>query len=621
MSKELLKAQQFRQAHALWSDDSLQLSDEQKKELEQLYEGSLGNYKQGNLITGKVVSITPDGVLVDIGFKSDGLIPLHEFAEHELKKITPGMNIEVILDELENIDGTVILSYEKAKAAKAWSAVMKLYDEGKPAEGVVTHKVKGGLNVDIGIPAFLPGSQIDVQRVTNFDEFLGQTITAYIIKVNQKRGNVIISRRKYLSEQRAEVRKKVLDTLSVGQIIQGSVKNITNYGVFIDIGGVDGLLHITDMTWGRILHPSEVVRIGDTVTVKVLALDPVNEKISLGMKQLQGNPWESLDSEIKVGSRIKGVISSITDYGLFIEVAKGVEGLAHISEISWTDRIADLNKYYKVGDTVETIVVSLDKENRRMSLSIKQLEKNPWDVVAEQFAVGQRIKGVVSNVTDFGVFVQLMPGVDGLVHVSDLSWTEHVKHPADMFKKGDTVEAVITDINKQKKKISLGIKQLEENPWDVIEQKYPVGTLVEGEVSKIADFGAFVKLPTGIEGLIHVSELPSGVQKLEEALQVGKKYTFKVIKVSKEEQKLGLSLKTEESSTAEPKKQKFAKGAAADGSTERAAKENNQRGSTSRREKSPHQEERRAPSEKLKSQLQLELEKHAARKAGEESNE
>lgn len=596
MSKELIHPSQFRKARIQWNDESFQLSAEQKQDLAKLYEGGLSTYKPGSLISGKVASITNDGVLVDIGFKSDGLIPLYEFSELDLKKITPGSTIEVILDELESADGTVLLSYEKAKAAKAWAIIMKLFDEGKTVEGIVTHKVKGGLNVDIGIPAFLPGSQVDVQRVTDFDQFIGQTITSYIIKVNQKRGNVIISRRKFLSEQRAEVRKRALDTLSVGQVIQGMVKNITNYGVFIDIGGVDGLLHITDMTWGRIAHPSEIVRIGDNVTVKVLALDPTNEKISLGMKQLQGNPWEGLSADVTVGSRIKGIVSSITDYGLFIEVAKGVEGLAHISEISWTDRITDLHKHYKVGDAIEALVVSLDKDNRRMSLSIKQLEKNPLDAVADQFTVGQKIKGTVSNITDFGIFIQLVPGVDGLVHVSDMSWTEHIKHPADMFKKGETVEAVITDINKQKRKISLGIKQLTENPWEIIEKKYSIGSMVEGEVTEIADFGAFVKLESGVEGLVHISQLaPGNVNKVEDVVKVGDRKTFRVIKVSKEEQKLGLSLKPadDHSQASEPKqRQKKASGKT---------------------------EGRSAPTE-MKSQLQLELEKHAARKSS-DSNE
>ena len=453
MSKERLRPQQFSAAETIWNDELFQLPEEQLREMTELYTGATDRFKPGSIIKGRVLRANADGVLVDINYKSDGLIPMYEFSDHELKKLIPGSEIEVILDELENLDGNVILSYEKAKALKAWDAIMKLYDSQSPVEGIVTQKVKGGLSVDIGIPAFLPGSQVDVQRVTDFDQFVGQTITASIIKVNQKRGNVIISRRKHLHEQRAESRKKILDTLEVGSVIQGTVKNITNYGFFTDIGGVDGLVHITDMTWGRISHPSELVRIGDTVTVKVLSFDKNNEKISLGMKQLTDNPWQAMSDAIQVGAQIKGTISSITDYGLFVEVEKGVEGLVHISEVSWTDRINDLHKHYRVGQEIEAVVVSLDKENRRMSLSVKQLEKNPWDIVEEQFAPGQRVKGRISNITDFGVFVQLLPGVDGLVHVSDISWTEHIEHPQDIFKKGDEIEAVVLSINKQNKKI------------------------------------------------------------------------------------------------------------------------------------------------------------------------
>jgi small subunit ribosomal protein S1 len=602
MSKELLRPQQYRKAELRFNDELFQLSEEQKGELSALYEGTLDSFKPGTIIRGTVIKTSADGVLVDIGYKSDGLIPGYEFSEHELKRLALGSDIEVMLDELENTDGNVILSYEKAKAMKAWDSIMKLYEDNKPVEGMVTHKVKGGLSVDIGIPAFLPGSQVDIQRVTDFDQFVGQPITASIIKINPKRGNVIISRRKFLNEQRAETRKKILDTLQPGQVIQGTVKNITNYGVFIDIGGVDGLLHITDMTWGRIAHPSELVRISDMVTVKVLSFDKVNEKISLGMKQLSHNPWEELDPAIQVGSRVKGSVSSIADYGLFVEVQPGVEGLVHISEVSWTDRITDLHKHFKVSDIVEALVVSLDKENRRMSLSIKQLEKNPWDAISEQYQIGQKISGKVSNVTEFGIFVQLAPGVDGLVHISDFSWTEHIEHPADRFKKGDEVEAVIIGINKQNKKISLGIKQLTPNPWEEIEKKYPVGSIIEGEVSKITNFGAFVKLPTGIEGLVHISELSGGaVEKVEDILKVGQRAEFKVIKVSPEEHKLGLSLKTEEE-TAQATEQK----------------------ARAKKEKAPVKKEKRqetATGPKQKSQFQLELEKLARQQDEGSSNE
>jgi small subunit ribosomal protein S1 len=465
MSKKVLSAQQFCKASPLASDDAVALTPQQEQELAHLYEGALGNYRQGSLTEGKVVAVTSDGVLVDIGFKSDGLIPLYEFSEDDLKKYAVGTSIEVTINDLEDANGVVVLSFEQAKAARVWSTIMKLFEENKPVEGIVTHKVKGGLNVDIGVPAFLPGSQVDVQRVADFDTYLKQPVTAYIIKVNPKRGNVIISRRKYLSEQRADARKRVMDTIHVGDVIQGVVKNITNYGAFVDIGGVDGLLHITDMAWTRIAHPSEMLKIGDTVAVKVLTLDAVHEKISLGIKQLAGNPWEQLSQDISIGSTVKGTISSIADYGLFVTVARGVEGLIHISEVSWTERISDLHKYYRVGDTVEARVVSLDTENRRMSLSVKQLDKNPWDVIAENLKVGQVVSGPVSNVVDFGIFVQVTPGIDGLVHVADFSWTEHVKHPSDLYKKGDVIQAIVTDINPQKKKISLSIKQLQQNPW------------------------------------------------------------------------------------------------------------------------------------------------------------
>lgn len=592
MSKTVIRADQFRHVKPTWEDEEdFQLNQEQMDELQGLYEGALEGLRQGKIVLAKVIKADSDGVLVDVGFKSHGLIPNYEFSDHERKQLKPGDEIEVILEELENVDGHLSLSYEKAKAMRAWDTIMKLYEENKPVEGIVTHKVKGGLSVDIGIPAFLPGSQVDLQRVTDFDQFVNQPITAYIIKINQKRGNVIISRRKYLNELRSESRKKILEGLQEGQVIQGVVKNITNYGVFIDIGGVDGLLHITDMTWGRIAHPSELVKIGEKIPVKVLSFDKENEKISLGMKQLTENPWEKATGELEVGKKIKGKISSITDYGFFVEIAKGVEGLVHISEISWTDRIDDIKRHYKAGDEIEAVIVSLDKENRRMSLSIKQLQDNPWKQLHEKFKIGDKIKGTVSNITDFGIFVQLMPGIDGLVHISDLSWTEHVNHPADMFKKGQEVEAVVLGIDEDNKRVSLGIKQLSEDPWAHIEEQYPVGTIVEGEVSKITNFGAFVKLPTGIEGLIHISELSDqNIDKVEDVLKVGQKAQFRVIKVNKDDHKLGLSLKLDEKE-AKPK--------------EKTSKNEK---STSAAKTKPKKIE-----EKVKSMLQIELEKHAAR--------
>jgi small subunit ribosomal protein S1 len=601
MSKEFIRPEQFARAGIVEQDASLELSEQQLQELSDLYAGVFDNIRQGKLVVGKIKRVDSDGVLIDIGYKADSVIPKFEFAEHELKELKPGNDIEVILDELENADGQIILSYEKAKALKAWDAITKLFDDSKPVQGVVTHKVKGGLSVDIGIPAFLPGSQIDIQRIMDFDQFVGQTITANIIKLNKKRGNVIISRRKYLSDQRAEARQQVLGKLNVGETIRGIVKNITNYGVFIDIGGVDGLLHITDMTWGRISHPSELVKIGDAVTIKVLSFDKNNEKISLGLKQLSSNPWEKIAEQVKIGSKVKGKISSITDYGLFVEVAKGVEGLVHISEISWTDRITNLAQKFKVGQEIEVLVVSVDPDNRRMSLSIKQLAQNPWEAISQKFKIGQRIKGTISNITDFGIFVQLMPGVDGLVHISDLSWTEHINHPSDIYNRGDEVEAIILAIDEANKKISLGIKQLTPDPWEKVKDEYPLGAIIEGEVSKTTSFGAFIKLQSGIEGLVHISELSDkNVDKVEDVIKVGDKKQFRVISLNQEERKLGLSLKLEErkptpAAVPAPDAQKAPAKAPAKKREPKA-------------EAAPKQQ-----AAKQKSSLQLALEEHAAR--------
>jgi len=525
-------------------EEELQQSEAQKAEISALYEDVSNRFKIGSIIKGKIIRKEHNGVLVSIEYKSDGLIPNYEFSDYELKRLDLTNEIEVLIDRLEDEHGSVVLSYQKAKAFKAWDKISELAAADEPVRGIVTHKVKGGLSVDVGIPAFLPGSQVDIQRVADFDQFVGQEVICKILKVNKKRGNVIISRRKFIEEQRMEDKKHALDTIQEAQVIQGIVKNITSYGVFVDVGGIDGLLHITDMSWGRIAHPSELVRIGDTITVKVISFDKKHEKISLGMKQLLPNPWEAADQKYPIGSKIKGKISSITDYGLFVEVEKGVEGLVHISEISWTERITNLSKHFKVTDEIETLVVSIDKDNRRMSLSIKQLSEDPWKKVADTFKVGEKIKGKITNITDFGLFVQLLEGVDGLVHISDISWTDHVTHPGDRYKKGDLVEAIVLSIDADNRKVSLGVKQLEKDPWTNVASEYPVGSQLEGSVSKITNFGAFVKLPSGIEGLVHISELSeSEVAKVEDILKIGQAATFRVIKVNAEERKLGLSLR------------------------------------------------------------------------------
>lgn len=545
MSKEFIRPSQFARVNVVESD-VFQLSEEQLQELTSLYDSASSQFQPGQLIVGKILSVNPtEGVLVDVNYKSNGFVSKYEFSDFELRSLKAGDDIDVFIDTLENLDGNIVLSYEKAKSQKAWEKINKLFESNTPVEGLVLSTVKGGLSVDIGIPAFLPGSQVDLQRVADFESFVNKPITAYIIKVNKKRGNVIISRRKFLSEQRSEARRRVMDDLHEGQVIKGIVKNITNYGVFIDIGGVDGLLHITDMTWGRISHPSEIVKIGDEVAVKVISIDKENSKISLGMKQLADNPWRNLDEAINVGSKVKGRVSSITDYGMFIEINKGVEGLVHISEVSWTDRINDLSKHFKVGQEVEAVVVGIDRESRRMSLSIKQLEQDPWKSVSEKYKVGEKIKGRITNIADFGIFIQLLPGVDGLAHVSDLSWTEHIEHPGDIYKKDQEVEAVILSIDPDGKKVSLGIKQLLQDPWQLIEEEYPIGRIIEGEVTKMTNFGAFVKLPSGIEGLVRSSEADFEGKKLDEVLKVGDKREFKVISRSKEERKVGLTYNLE----------------------------------------------------------------------------
>ena len=526
-------------------DEMYHLSDEQKAELASFYDDVFDQFQVGKIIKGSIVSKDNGGVLVDVSYKSDGLIPLYEFSEYELKQFKIGDEVEVLLDRLEDEYGSVVLSYQKAKSLRAWDQLLEYAEKDEPVRGIVTNKVKGGLSVDIGVPAFLPGSQVEIQRVTDFDQFVGKEIICKILKVNKKRGNVIVSRRRYLEDQRSEDKKKALETLEENQVLQGVVKNITNYGVFVDVGGIDGLLHITDMSWRRISHPSELVKIGDTITVKVISFDKKHEKISLGMKQLEENPWEKVEENYQMGAKLKGKVSSITDYGLFVEVEKGIEGLVHISEVSWTERINNLSKHYSVGDEVDVAIVALDRANRRMSLSIKRLNEDPWKVVAERFKVGDKISGAITNITDFGIFVQLYDGVDGLVHISDISWTEHVVHPADRYKKGDVVDVVVLSIDPENKKISLGIKQLQPDPWENIAEEYPVGKVVEGVISKVTNFGAFVKLPSGIEGLVHVSELADKeVDKVEDIVQVGQELNFRVIKSSKEERKLGLSLRS-----------------------------------------------------------------------------
>jgi small subunit ribosomal protein S1 len=527
-------------------DEALVASHEFTQLVAELYADASGKFKSGKLITGRVVSKSSDGVLVNIDYKSDGLLANSEFSDFELEKIHVDDQIEVLIDQVEDVDGNVVLSYQKAKSLKAWDRLAELAAADEPVKGIVTHKVKGGLSVDVGIPAFLPGSQVDTARVNNFDQFIGEEVFCKIIKINKRRGNVIVSRRKYLESLRSEEKKSALEILTEGQVIEGVVKNITNYGAFVDVGGIDGLLHITDISWGRIGHPSEVLKVGDKINVKVLSFDKEHEKISLGMKQLASNPWDDIEGMYPVGAVLEGAISNIADYGLFVEVAKGVEGLVHISEVSWTERIHNLQKHFQIGNKIKVMVLAIDKEGgrMRMRLSIKRLDEDPWAVVFNKFTIGDVVEGAITNITDFGIFVQLHDGVDGLVHISDISWTDHVIHPSDRYKKADVLKVVILGIDKDNKRISLGIKQLDRDPWERIEEEFPIGKVVKGTVSKVTSFGAFIRFNSGVEGLVHISEITNkDVDSVEGLINVGSEYEFKVVRANKAERKLGLSLR------------------------------------------------------------------------------
>lgn len=514
--------------------------------LEELYERSFQTFQEGEVVRGRVVHVTDDYVVVDIGYKSEGIIPTSEFKDDKGQvNVRVGDEVDVLLEYHDDDEGVVYLSKEKAAKIKVWDEISRIYEQDGVIEGRIVAKVKGGLSVDIGIPAFLPGSQIDIRPVKDLDSLVGKTMTFKILKYNRRRRNVVLSRRVILEKEREAKRAETLAKLEEGKVVQGVVKNITDYGVFVDLGGVDGLLHITDMSWGRVGHPSEMFQIGDSITVKVLQYDRENERVSLGLKQLTPDPWNDVEQRYPEGSRVKGRVVSIADYGAFVELEKGVEGLIHVSEMSWTEKIRHPSKIVNVGDLVEAVVLSIDKERRRISLGLKQLEPNPWDIVAERYPVGTIIEGKIKNITDFGVFVGIDEGIDGLIHISDISWTKRIKHPSEVFQKGQTVRAKVLYIDKNEKKFSLGIKQLEPDPWETVGERYPVDSVVSGTISNITDFGLFVEIEEGIEGLVHVSEVGGDGQKpnLLQSYQVGQVVEAKVINVSPQERKIGLSIK------------------------------------------------------------------------------
>jgi small subunit ribosomal protein S1 len=509
-----------------------------------IYDSSFRNIAEGEVVKGTVLKVTDTEVIVDVGFKSEGIIAIDEFLdENRQVTVQPGDVVDVLLEKTEDRDGYVVLSREKAEKMKIWDEVERAYAEKKVVIGRVIERIKGGLAVDIGVRAFLPGSQIDVRPVRNLDALRGQELRMRVIKVNKKRGNIVLSRKVLLEEENAEKKKHTLETLAEGKVLRGVVKNITDYGAFIDLGGIDGLLHITDMSWGRVGHPSEVFKVNDEVDVVVLKYDPATERVSLGHKQLVADPWSAVTERYPAGARMSGKVVSLTDYGAFIELEPGVEGLIHVSEMSWSKRVKHPSKILNVGDTVEAMVLGVDPTARRISLGLKQVEQNPWHDLAERYPIGTRIKGKVRNLTEFGAFVEVEDDIDGLIHVSDMSWSTRVKHPSEVLKKGDVVDAMVLSIDAENQRLSLGLKQLATDIWDDFFSRHNVNDIIAGKVTRMTNFGAFVELDEGIEGLIHVSEFDDshGGEKID--LQVGNTYQMKIIKLSPQERKIGLSIR------------------------------------------------------------------------------
>ncbi len=501
--------------------------------------------KEGEVTQGTVLSVDEDYVQIDVGFKSEGLVPAWEFMDDDgTVLVSAGDRVDVLVEEAEDVNGRIVLSKEKADRLKVWDEISRAYKADEPVEGTIVARVKGGLAVDIGVKAFLPGSQVDLRPVRNLESVVGQKLQFKIIKFNKRRANIVLSRRALLETERKRLRESTLETLAPGQIVDGVIKNLTDYGAFIDLGGIDGLLHVTDMSWGRVNHPSELFGVGDEIKVKVLKFDAESERVSLGLKQIQPDPWVDASMRYPIGKRVRGKVVSLAEYGAFIELEPGIEGLVHVSEMSWTKRVKHPSKMVSAGEEVEAVVLDVDERDRKISLGIKQIEPNPWSVIEEKYPVHTKVKGAVRNITNFGIFVGLEEGIDGLVHVSDISWTEQIKHPSEKFKKGDEVEAVVLKIDKENEKFSLGIKQLQANPWNEILARYPIGSEVTGEVTNVADFGAFVKLEEGIEGLIYTSDLASErVEKPGDVVQSGQQVTAVVTRVDPSEQKISLSIR------------------------------------------------------------------------------
>jgi small subunit ribosomal protein S1 len=517
------------------------------EQFENMFEASVKerDFKVGDVVQGKVVEVQSDYVLVDINYKSEGLIPINEFRVVDgVRSVKPGDEVEVFIDRVENENGMVVLSKDKADMFRAWNDISRAAENEELIEGTIIAKVKGGLSVDIGVKAFLPGSQIDLRPVRNMDVYIGKKYKFKVIKFNKKRGNIVLSRRALLEEERESMRTQTLDAMKEGSRVRGTVKNITDYGAFIDLGGMDGLLHITDMSWGRVKHPSEILNIGDEIEVQVLKYDNERERVSLGLKQLHKDPWETASGAYPPGTKLHGKVVSLADYGAFLELAEGVEGLIHVSEMSWTKRVKHPSQIVNVGDDVDVVVLEVDTVNRRISLGMKQLQPNPWVELKSSYAPGTIIEGEVKSITDFGVFVGIEEGIDGLVHISDFSWTKRVNHPSEMFTKGQQVRAVVLGVDIENERFSLGLKQLEADPWANIGDKYKIGSQYDVKVVKTADFGVFVELESDIEGLIHVSELTTErINKPEDVVKVGDVIRAEIITIDRDARKIGLSAK------------------------------------------------------------------------------
>ena len=527
---------------ALKALDELEYSDTEFDDLMSLYEDTMSNIQQGEIVEGTVLDVDDGTVVIDIGFKSEGSVPIDEFSNPE--DIVAGLKVEVFLETVEDQEGQIVLSKTKADFMRVWDRIKDAYDSDQMVEGRLVRRIKGGIVVDLfGVDAFLPGSQIDIKQVKNFDQFIGEVFPFRIIKLNKNRRNIVVSRRVVLEEERARLRKQILQTLEVGQIRKGSVKNITDFGAFIDLGGLDGLLHITDISWGRVGHPSDVLSIGDDVEVKVLNYDKERERISLGMKQLQPHPWENVGDSYPKGARIQGKVVSITDYGAFVELQEGVEGLVHISEMSWTQHIRHPSKLLSIGDEVTVVILNVDADDQKISLGLKQVTPDPWLTLDEQYPPGTKLNGKVRNLTNFGAFVEIEEGIDGLVHISDMSWTKRIRHPNEIVKKGQELEVVVINIDKERRRISLGHKQTIENPWAGLAVRYAVGTQTEGKVSRLLERGVVVDLEGDVQGFVPASQLGvPNLKRTEEHFDEGETFPAKVVEFDEEQKKIVLSV-------------------------------------------------------------------------------